>query len=71
MVGVRTLVPRTMLSVVAAAAPSQGRTPGAWPPLWRHGWRWSETPETSKPRFSACCHELEQFTGPNCSLDAL
>ena len=39
--GVRTLVPSVTRVVEAAAAPSQTRAFGAWPSVWRQGWKWS------------------------------
>ena len=39
--GVRTLVPRVTRVVEAAAAPSHTSAFGAWPSVWRQGWKWS------------------------------
>ena len=52
-VGVDTLVPIRTRVVVAASAPSHGRAAGAWPPVWRNGWKWSETATLSNPASSA------------------
>ena len=49
MVGVSTLVPSRAPSAVAASAPSQVIAAGACPPLWRQGWKWSETAIVSSP----------------------
>ncbi len=38
-VGVSTLVPRTMREVEAPSAPSHASAAGAWPPVWRQGWK--------------------------------
>ena len=71
MVGVETLVPiRTRLRA-RASAPSQGSAAGACPPVWRNGWKWSESATLSKPYRSACERVVEQLPGPNCSAEAL
>ncbi len=54
-VGVETLVPSRARVVVAASAPSHGSAAGAWPPVWRNGWKWSETAMLSNPASSASC----------------
>ena len=54
-------MPSTARSVATAAAPSQVSAAGAWPPWWRQGWKWSETPTISSPIRSACARVLEQL----------
>ena len=34
---------------------------GAWPPSWRHGWKWSDTTTLSKPCCSAQHAELDEL----------
>ncbi len=52
-VGVDTLVPIRARLVVAASAPSHGSAAGACPPVWRKGWKWSDTAMLSNPASSA------------------
>jgi len=52
-VGVSTLVPNIACEVRSPSAPSHGNTAGVCPPLWRHGWKWSETAIVSNPSSSA------------------
>ena len=42
-----------------------------WPPVWRHGWKWSETPTMSSPSSSARTERSRSSCGANCSADAL
>ena len=58
--GVRTLVPIVTRLVAAAAAPSQTSAFGAWPSVWRQGWKWSLVQTESKPDCSAADGEVEQ-----------
>ena len=64
-------MPSTARSVATAAAPSQVSAAGAWPPWWRQGWKWSDTPIISSPIRSACREYSSSVTGSNCSADAL
>ena len=70
-VGVRTLVPSVTRSVAWAAAPSQTRAFGAWPPVCRHGWKWSLVQTESKPARSAATARSSSRRGGNCSAEAL
>ena len=71
-VGRRHAVPIRTRLVVAASAPSQGRAAGAWPPVCRNGWKWSETATLSNPASSASRAYVEQARpAGNCSADAL
>ena len=64
-------MPSVAVRVACVAAPSQGSAAGEWPPLWRHGWKWSETATISKPARSAWTAYSRSSGGPNCSADAL
>ena len=44
---------------------------GAWPPSWRHGWKWSLTVALSMPCSSAATASSTSSRGANCSADAL
>jgi hypothetical protein len=68
---VSTLVPSTALTVRWPAAASHGTAAGAWPPWWRHGWKWSDTAISSRPIASAWREYSSSVTGSNCSADAL
>ena len=58
-------------SVALPSAPSHTSAFGAWPVLWRHGWKWSDTATVSKPSPSAWREYSSSSRGPNCSADAL
>src|SRR5262245_41188058 len=61
----------TMREVRAPSAPSQGSEYGAWPRVWRHGWKWSLMKTDSKPTSSARHAKSSNSLGENCSADAL
>ncbi len=69
--GVRTEVPRVTLEVAIAAAPSHTRALGAWPSVWRQGWKWSLVQTESNPASSAATARSRRRRGGNCSADAL
>ncbi len=64
-------MPSTMADVRWPAAPSQGSAAGEWPPVWRQGWKWSDTPASSKPLRSASTVKSSSVDGSNCSAEAL
>ena len=69
-VGVITDVPIRIRSVRSPTAVIQASENGAWPPLCRHGWKWSLTVTLSKPCCSAITPISTSSRGANCSADA-
>ena len=46
------------------SAPSHGITAGLWPPVWRHGWKWSETRDEVEPELFRAHREVEKLLRP-------
>ena len=55
----------------ATAAPSHASAFGAWPSVWRQGWKWSLVHTESNPACSASTARSRRRRGRNCSADAL
>ena len=66
-----TEVPIWTRSVRSPSAASQASENGAWPPWWRHGWKWSEMNTLSSPSSSASTPKSSSSRGANCSAEAL
>jgi hypothetical protein len=64
-------VPICTRDVRSPTAAIQANENGACPPVWRHGWKWSETQTLSRPTSSARTPYSTSSRGPNCSADAL
>ena len=64
-------VPSRTRSVRSPTAASQDIENGAWPPVWRQGWKWSEIITLSRPTCSAWTANSTSSRGLNCSAEAL
>src|SRR5665647_3110594 len=64
-------VPSRTRSVRSPTAASHAMENGAWPPVWRQGWKWSEIITLSRPTCSACTANSTSSRGLNCSAEAL
>ena len=52
------------LGALAERAEPRERRPAPWPPVWRQGWKWSETATISSPCRSASTEIVEQLARP-------
>ena len=64
-------MPSVTRLVACDAAPSQTSAFGAWPSVWRQGWKWSLVQTESKPACSAATARSSRRCGGNCSAEAL